>query len=268
MIVAKGDNLFKGKLGDLTKLMANETKYHKNCHANCYTSARKPVQKRSVHDTAFDKLLQVIENDLITEGRAFDMKSLLNIFKQKIAELDCKDISEDSYSTEKLKKKLIGHFGDAISFHKPSNILMLQIVFSGSINMNDVINLASLYKDKIKQHKIAEEVSKNTSNTKDLSEESTLYKAALIIRKELEDVRRIKYQRLNPSDISQETAENLIPDKLYTFVTWLLSSKQTESPEIISKDDIKEKYSSLHRYILSLAQAMLFMKSRRGNQDS
>ena len=128
--------------------------------------------------------------------------------------------------------------------------------------MNDVINLASLYKDKIKQHKIAEEVSKNISNTKDLSEESTLYKAALIIGKELEDVRGIKYQPLNPSDISEETAENLIPDKLYTFVTWLLSSKQAESPEIISKNDIKEKYPSLHRYILSLAQDMLFMKSR------
>ena len=189
--------------------------------------------------------------------RAFDMKSLLNIFKQKVAELDCKDISEDPYSTEKLKKKLIGHFGDAISFHKPSNILMPEIVFSSSSNMNDVINLASLYKDKIKHHKIAEEVSKNISNTKDLSEESTLYKATLIIRKELEDV-----QPLNPSDISQKTADNLIPDKLYTFVTWLLSSKPAESPEIISKNDIKEKYPSLHGYILSLAQDMLFMKSR------
>ena len=218
--------------------------------------------------SAYDKLLQVIENDLITEGRAFDMRSLLNIFKQKIAELDCKNISEDSYSTEKLKKKLTGHFGGAISFHKPLNILMPEIVFSSSINMNDVINLASLYKDKIKQHKIAEEVSKNISNTKYLSKESTLYKAALIIRKELEDVRGIKYQPLNPSDISQETAENLILDKLYTFVTWLLSSKQAESPEIISNNNIKEKYPSLDRYILSLAQDMLFMKSRGGNQDS
>ena len=145
-------------------------------------------------------------------------------------------------------------------FHKPSNILMPEIVFSSSINMNDVINLASLYKDKIKQHKISEEVSKNILNTKDLSEESTLSRAALIIWKELEDVQGIKYQPLNPSDISQETAENLIPDKLYTFVTWLLSSKQAESPEIISKNDIKEKYPSLHRYILSLAQDMLFYK--------
>ena len=74
MIVAKDDNLFKAKSGNLTKLMANEAKYHKNCHANYYMSAKKPVQKLSVHDTAFDKRLQVIENDLITEGRAFDMK--------------------------------------------------------------------------------------------------------------------------------------------------------------------------------------------------
>ena len=113
--------------------------------------------------------------------------------------------------------------------------------------MNDVINLASLYKDKIKQHRIAEEVSKNILDTRDLSQESTLYKAALIIRKELEDVQGIKYQPLNPSDISQETAENLIPDKLYTFISWLLmSSKQVESSEIISKNDIKEK---IHLYI-------------------
>ena len=185
MIVEKDDNLFKAKLGDLKKLIAaNEAKYHKNCHANYYVSARKPIQKPSVRDAAFEKLLQVIENDLITEGRAFDMQSLLNIFKQKIAELDCKDISEDSYSTEKLKKKLIGHFSDAISFHKPPNILIPEIVFSSSIKMNDVI----LYKDKIKQHKIAEEVSKNILDTRDLSQESTLYKAALIIRKELKDV--------------------------------------------------------------------------------
>ena len=34
MIVEKGDNLFKAKLGDLKKLIANEAKYHKNCHAN------------------------------------------------------------------------------------------------------------------------------------------------------------------------------------------------------------------------------------------
>ena len=74
MIVEKDDNLFKAKLGDLTKLMVNEAKYHKNCHANYYMSATKPVQKRSVHDIAFDKRLQVIENYLITEGTAFDMK--------------------------------------------------------------------------------------------------------------------------------------------------------------------------------------------------
>ena len=41
-----------------------------------------------------------------------------------------------------------------------------------------------------------------------------------------------------------------------------MSSKQVESPEIISKNDIKDKNPSLHRYILFLGQDMLFMKSR------
>ena len=63
-------------------------------------------------------------------GRAFDMKTLLNIFKEKIIELDSEDVSEDSYRTEKLKKKLLGHFGNSIAFQKSSDVLMPEIVFS------------------------------------------------------------------------------------------------------------------------------------------
>ena len=64
MIVEKGDNLFKAKLGDLKKLTANEAKYHKNCQGkNYYASARKPIQKPSfiiLHLRSFFKLLKMI----------------------------------------------------------------------------------------------------------------------------------------------------------------------------------------------------------------
>ena len=71
---------------------------------------------------------------------------MLNIFKGKIIEFDSEDVSEDSYRTEKLKKKLLGHFGNSIAFHKPSDVLMPEIVFSSSVEIKDIINLASSHK--------------------------------------------------------------------------------------------------------------------------
>ena len=138
----KNDTVLRARLGDISKLIANEAKYHKNCHAK-YVSVRKPGLQQSVHDIAFKNFLEVIEKDLIEGGRAFDM---LNIFKEKIIEFDSEDVSEDSYRTGKLKKKLLGHFGNSIAFHKPSDVLMPEIVFSSSIEIKDIINLASSHK--------------------------------------------------------------------------------------------------------------------------
>ena len=205
--------------------------------------------------------MEVIEKDLIERGRAFDMKTPLNIFKEKIIELDSEDVSEDSYHTEKLKKKLLGHFGNSTAFQRPSDVIMPEIVFSSSIEIKDIINLASSYKERIRLRKTSEDLSGNLLDASNISEESTLYYASVIIRKALEGVESIQYQPVNPRDISLEKAESFIPDRLYTFICWIISAKQASSKEIISKFDVKEDNPSLHRYTLSLAQDMLFMKS-------
>ena len=163
---------------------------------------RKPSLQQSVHDIAVKNFLEVIEKDLIDGGRAFDMKTLLSIFKEKIIELDCEDVSEDSYSIEKLKKKLAGHFGNSTAFHKQSDVLMPEIVFSSSIETKDVINLASSYKERIRLRNISEDPSGNLLDASNISEESTLHCASVIIRKALELVESIQYRPVNPRDIS------------------------------------------------------------------
>ena len=82
------------------------------------------------------------------------MKTLLNIFKEKIIDLVSEDVSEDSYRTEKLKKKLVGHLGNSIAFHKPSNVFMPEIIFSSSIEIKDITDLASSYKERIRLRNI------------------------------------------------------------------------------------------------------------------
>ena len=148
------------------------------------------------------------------------MKTLLNIFREKIIELDNEeeDVSENSYSTEKLKKKLVCHFGNSISFHKPSNVLMPETVFGSSIEVKDIINLASSFKERIRLRNISEDLSGNLSDAGNISEESTLYYASVIIRKALEGVESIQYRHVNPRDILIEKAESFIPDRLYTFI--------------------------------------------------
>ena len=181
-INGKNDTVLRARLGHISKLIANEARYHKNCHAK-YVSMRKPSLQQSVHDIAVKNFLEVIEKDLIDGGRAFDMKTLLSILKEKIIELDCENVSEDSYSIEKLKKKLAGHFGNSIAFHKPSDVLMPEIVFSSSIETKDIINLASSYKERIRLRNISEDLSGNLLDASNISEESTVHYASVIIRK-------------------------------------------------------------------------------------
>ena len=82
------------------------------------------------------------------------MKKLSNIFKEKITKLDSQDVSEGSYRTEKLKKKETCRRELHCVSQKPSNVLMPDIVFSSSIEMKDIINLASSYKERIRLHDI------------------------------------------------------------------------------------------------------------------
>ena len=89
----KNNTVLRARLGDISKLIANESRYHKNCLAK-YVSVRKLNLQQSVYGIAFKKVpVEVIEKDLIEGGRTFDMKTLLNIFKEKIIQSDSEDVS-------------------------------------------------------------------------------------------------------------------------------------------------------------------------------
>ena len=63
-----------------------------------------------------------------------------------------------------------------------------------------------------------------------------LYYASVFITKALEGVESIQYRPVNPRDISLEKAESFIPDRLYTFIYWILSANQACSNETISNN--------------------------------
>ena len=52
----KNHTVLRARLGDILKLIADEARYHENCHAK-YVSVRKPSLQQSVHDIAFKTFL-------------------------------------------------------------------------------------------------------------------------------------------------------------------------------------------------------------------
>ena len=89
-----------------------------------------------------------------------------------------------------------------------------------------------------------------------------LFYASLIVRNLLKDTRGIQHQPLDPSDVTLEKAEELIKDEIYSFLYWILSSNSPTDNDLIDKSSIRESNISLHRYIMSLGQDLVYISSR------
>ena len=103
-----------------------------------------------------------------------------------------------------------------------------------------------------------------TSESSNVSFESShmLVYASLTVRNLLKDTRGIQHQPLDLSDVTLEKAEELIKDEMYSFLYWVLSSNSPTDNDLIDKSSIRESNNSLHRYILSLEQDLVYISSR------
>ena len=70
-------------VGDFSKQIADDAVYHKGCHANSMSPKQKLEKELSAHDLAFNKLISEIEPYPFL-GKAYDISSLLESFKQKL----------------------------------------------------------------------------------------------------------------------------------------------------------------------------------------
>ena len=109
----KNDSYLKLRIGDFSKLMANEVVYHKGCHAN-YIKIKEKVPQ-SERDAAFAQFLQQVEPNL-TCGRAYDMSTLLVWYKNIMNNVNNDPESAATYTSQNLMKPLKRHFGNNIVF--------------------------------------------------------------------------------------------------------------------------------------------------------
>ena len=211
------DDSLKRKIGyDFSKLPALEAKYHKNCYLSYFKSTETTNDKSTVHDICFSKLVSEIDNDLIT-GRALSVNNLLARYKELLQEEEYDGF--DSYTSQKLKTRIMKYYGSTVCFTDKSN--EKQYVYNSNLSIADALNVAATYKEQLKDGEII--------NTADLSPTKILELAADILKSEIDKAIGISIHPLNPDVITDDNINAMIPSLLQKFLVLLCNCKNERS---------------------------------------
>jgi len=244
----KGDSsmlhILNGVNGDL---IAAEAKYHKNCFAT-YVSKKSTLclAKGEAVDSPHERAFQELVIDLasgIKQGKAYDMMSLLgkcqDILMQKGAS------NPESYTTQNVKIRLQKHFSSAIVFHQPADQRKPELVYSSSVNIQDILNAWAVFQPPAKG---------NASVNDGTLQPSEIHRLASSIKQEIKKCTGIPTKPLNTQDVSMETARQLIPNCLYLLIKLLVTADKCSRPS----DALSQSTNVEHeRQILSIAQDII-----------
>ena len=220
----KNDFELKRKIGgSFENLPAYDARYHLKCYLK-YTAIQeeKDEPPRSIHDLAFDLLVKEIDVKL-EEGRALELVDLLKKYK---LHLECQQYeNSDSYTVQKLKNKLTKHYGSLIKFTESSHTR--QAIYSSQISISDVINIASAYKQSLKEKELTDV---------EYCNQKILEKAANILLSDIREVEGISLNPLNPEDISNTVIEKILPKSLCSFLGKICPGKPNKKIYAIAQD--------------------------------
>ena len=128
-------------------LIAAEAKYHKHCcsqyvsKSNLMFADFRVDGEENIYTEAFQKLRQEIKTKLESGVAGLDMKTLLDSYQEILQHLGCN--TAKSYKSERLKRSLQQSFQEEIVFQKLPDPSKPDLVYSNSINLQDVINSAA-----------------------------------------------------------------------------------------------------------------------------
>ena len=128
------------------------------------------------------------------------------------------------------------------------------------MKLKDVVNSTAKLRDTLKTTQIEADLT-SSSETGFTSEHILLF-TALILRYVRKDFAGIKIQPLDPADISIEREEQITPEKLYSFVVWVLLSEASMTSDVIKMEDMKVKNPAMHQKILAMCQDIIYTGSR------
>ena len=217
--IYKGDDEFKRKIGETLKI-SQPLMQDTTTSATWTTHTKKHDNVNLLYTTRRSVFCDWIDLKL-GEGRAIEIVNLLSRYQKILEEKEYDNY--DAYTTQKLKQRLIKHYGSSIKFTESKT--SPQAMYSSNISISDVINVAATYKQLIKDKKLMEVYE---------SEEKLVSRVADIIIDEIRGIDGISIKPLDPKDIINEKVNNIVPCKLKTFLSRVCLERRDKEKKVLS----------------------------------
>ena len=235
--------------------IAAEISYHHSCYVG-YT--KKNLEETScatkfdVYDETFDVLKKEVKESVIQNNKTTNMSNLIKRFNEL---LEVKGKDSPSYTTHKLKERLMKTFGDTLVFWKPKQKNESEIVFSAKVPTGQVVEAGCKLSEEATLNQLLEgndEISASNSAFSD----SQLYHAAKFLRMEL---KKVTSPLPNLPKADNLTAEALVlPEAVSKFLSWLITSDELQEEEMVKQP----KNPEIQRHISSIGQDILYSISK------
>lgn len=235
-------------------LVAMGVRYHRSCYRyytnlKAFDRLRGPQVKNqnTFYDDAYEEITSYVKKAVFDEARVVFMSDLLSMFNQKLQDLGVK---QPSYRSEKLKKRLLKQYGDALSFWQPRDLTKSEVIYDSAIPTGQIVEsgLQSAEPTPSPEDKLSKKPNLE-------SESATLHHAAKFIRRTLLDVKSTVSSPPKPGDFEEDKVP--IPDSIYNFLACVLHGEAVYQPSPRINLPI-----SAHRQVLSIGQDLTHAISR------
>ncbi len=245
---ARQDYVMLTRLATIQDLVHCDGRYHSSCklsyikaspkksheYSSTINGQEEPAQNQ--HKDAFSALIDEIHDELFVHHKVFFLIDLLTQYKKHL-QIDTD--TEATYTTAKLKQKLIQYYGDAIHITPQRGQSRSSFVISSKVSLGDALKIATKMKADLhiyKEHTPVEERSRET----DLS---LVHRAMGIIRREMKDIPNLKSEYYPTCDeLSLTASAAFVPPLLYQAILWLIEKDTAyEAAGHVPTEDIQRK---------------------------
>ena len=158
--------------------LLNKAVYHAAC-LTTYLAYRPKSNDKSAYDLAFERVVEIIDRDLICDKKSLLLSSLLTMYQSFLPD----KISKTYCNSSKLKAKLEKHYKDAIVFFAQQGQGKSSIVFASDISIGDAVKAANSIKAELELLEIKADLSTcSSTKTNEQTDMHVLYAAASILR--------------------------------------------------------------------------------------
>ena len=249
-------------------------------HRSCYQSFTSPSslnkllrsalddedrqQNKNAQGRAFASLCKFVEDEIIAcPDTVTDISKLCRKYVQFLNDEGIDGVI--SYRSYLLKTRLLEHFGDALTFHRPQKRNLAEYVFSSNVPPGPLVEKCSQAMAALETLQDSYSVDDNALlPPADESPLSTLFKAALCLRSGIMDIATSIPFPPKPTDIGEDAASSHVPTALFNFLAWLFLGDSPSSSDcpLSLQERVEVPFAADHCHILSVAQDIIHCVTR------